>query len=58
MLTKIKNRPLDLIIETLGVVAIIVSFALPAFYYSDLPDTLYQGIIIQMVYRMLTVEKV
>lgn len=40
MLTKIKNQPLDLIIEPLGVVAVIVSFALPAFYYSDLPDTL------------------
>ncbi len=40
MLITIKKPPLDLIIETLGVVAIIVSFALPAFYYSSLPDTL------------------
>jgi uncharacterized membrane protein len=37
---KLKKHPLDLAFEILGIIAIIVSFALPAFYYQDLPDSL------------------
>ncbi len=36
---KFKKHPLDLTFEILGISAIIVSFALPAFYFQDLPDS-------------------
>lgn len=35
-----KKQPLDIILEIIGIIAIIVSFVLPAYYYQDLPESL------------------
>lgn len=37
---KLKKQSLDIFLEILGAIAIVISFALPALYYQDLPENL------------------